>query len=119
MPVSVPNSTALATTAMHYGNASIYDFFELDSIVKQLLPELIFSTTTSQELPTWKFFVNKMQLISDLGQEDRKSTGLLYVVVAHLMIAFYFPFWALRGFGLNSWRLFLWRVEQRFLNRLK
>jgi hypothetical protein len=114
VPVSAPKDTALATTAMRYGNASIYNFYDSDSIVEQLKPELKFSERTSLERPTWEVFVRKMQEISDCGRKHRKQTSIKYVVFCYLMLASYFPIWVCRGFGLNSWKLFLWRVKKRF-----
>jgi len=106
IPVSVPKDTALATTAVQYGNASLYDFYDFESIVKQLKPALEFSETTSEEKPTWEVFVRKVQKISDYGKENRTQTSIKHVIFCYLMLALYFPIWVCRGFGPNSWKLF-------------
>ena len=113
IPVCVPSETALATTAENYGNSSIYSFYDQSSLVKQLQPDLQLSPSTLKLNPDWDNFVEGMHRLSEPSYQRTEFTRLKTLKLGRFMLFLYAPYWVARGFGLNSWKLFFWRIKQK------
>ena len=116
--VCVPSETALATTAKYYGNSSLYSFDDQNSLIKQLQPDLQFSADNSKENPDWDHFVQGMRKLSEPINQIRESTFPKGLIFGRFMLYLYFPYWVTRGFGLNSWKLFFWRLQQKLISKV-